>query len=180
MSGGPSLDGANLVGESKPRAVAHSFARSGLDRPLRGAERMDVFTKLLGQFRGEIRHAAQCDSAAANRDAFTGKRVLVVGAAFSGTEIACQIAPYVAMVTVSLRRPMWFIPRFVAARPGGHRYPYDLVFFNRSPENRLLRKPHLFLSEIGGDPAPFRPSWRSHRARIHRRTWSSPMTSCGT
>src|SRR5208337_2090521 len=50
MSGGPSLDGANLVGESKPRAVAHSFARSGLDRPLRGAKRMDVFTKLFGEF----------------------------------------------------------------------------------------------------------------------------------
>ncbi len=39
MSGGPSLDGANLVGESKPRAVAHSFAPSGLDRPLREAKR---------------------------------------------------------------------------------------------------------------------------------------------
>src|SRR5271157_2828881 len=38
-SGGPSLDVANLVGESQPRAVAHSFARSGLDRPLRGAKR---------------------------------------------------------------------------------------------------------------------------------------------
>src|SRR5208337_5284721 len=50
MSCGPSLDGANLVGESKPRAVAHSFARSGLDRSLRGAKRMDVFTKLFGEF----------------------------------------------------------------------------------------------------------------------------------
>src|SRR5271166_1242616 len=39
LSGGPSLDVANLVGESKPRAVEHSFARSGLDRPLRGAKR---------------------------------------------------------------------------------------------------------------------------------------------
>jgi dimethylaniline monooxygenase (N-oxide forming) len=73
----------------------------------------------LGQFRGQIRHAARCDSAAANRDAFAGKRVLVVGAAFSGTEIACQIAPYAAMVTVSLRRSMWFVPRFVPARSGG-------------------------------------------------------------
>ena len=44
-SGGPSLDGANLVGESKPRAVADSFARSGLDRPFAGGEAMDVFTK---------------------------------------------------------------------------------------------------------------------------------------
>ena len=72
---------------------------------------------------GEIRHAAQCDSAAANRAAFAGKRVLVVGPAFSGTEIACQIASYAAMVIVSLRRPMWFIPRFVASRPGGPPYP---------------------------------------------------------
>jgi hypothetical protein len=32
-SGRPSLNGANLVGESKPTAVAHSFARSGgIDR----------------------------------------------------------------------------------------------------------------------------------------------------
>ena len=49
-SGGPSLYVANLVEESKPRAVAHSFARSGLDRPLRGAKRIDVFTKLFGEF----------------------------------------------------------------------------------------------------------------------------------
>ena len=34
-SGCPSLDVVNLVGESKPTAVAHSFARS-VDRPLRG------------------------------------------------------------------------------------------------------------------------------------------------
>ena len=83
--------------------------------------------------------------------------MLVVGAAFSGTEIACQIAPYAAMVIVSLCRPMWFIPRFVAARPGGPRNPRDLVFFNRSPENRLLRKPHLFLAKIGGDPGAVSP-----------------------
>ena len=111
----------------------------------------------LDRFRGEIRHAAQCDSAAANRNAFTGKRVLVVGAAFSGTEIACQIASYAVMVTVSLRRPVWFIPRFVSARSGGRRHPWDLVFFNRSQENRLLRKPHLFLAEIGGDPGAVSP-----------------------
>ena len=77
----------------------------------------------LDQFGGEVRHAAQCDSAAANRETFGGKRVLVVGPAFSGTEIAGQIVPYAASVTVSLRRPMWFLPRFVASRPGGTLYP---------------------------------------------------------
>jgi hypothetical protein len=45
----PPLDVANLVGESKPTAVAHSFARSGwIDRC--GGEAMDVFTKLFSQF----------------------------------------------------------------------------------------------------------------------------------
>jgi dimethylaniline monooxygenase (N-oxide forming) len=106
----------------------------------------------LDQFRGEVRHAAQCDLAARNRDAFAGKHVLVVGPAFSGTEIACQIADYAASVTVSLRRPMWFIPRFVTPTPGGTAWPYDLVFFNRDPGNRLLRKPYLFARELGGDP----------------------------
>ena len=48
-SGGPSLDGANLVGESKPRAFAHSFGRSGLIDRCRD-EAMDVFTKLFGEF----------------------------------------------------------------------------------------------------------------------------------
>ena len=47
-SGCASLDGANLIGESKPAAIAHSFARSGLDRRLRG-EATDVFTKLFGE-----------------------------------------------------------------------------------------------------------------------------------
>jgi dimethylaniline monooxygenase (N-oxide forming) len=111
----------------------------------------------LDQFGGEVRHAAQCDSAAANRETFGGKRVLVVGPAFSGTEIAGQIVPYAASVTVSLRRPMWFLPRFVASRPGGTVFPYDLVFFNRSPDNRLFRKPHLFLAELGGDPGTVSP-----------------------
>jgi dimethylaniline monooxygenase (N-oxide forming) len=111
----------------------------------------------LGQFQGEIRHAAQCDSADANHEAFSGRRVLVVGAAFSGAEIVSQIAPHAASVIVSLRRPMWFIPHYVSARPGGRRYPWDLVFFNRDPQNRMLRKPHLFLSEIGGDPGAVSP-----------------------
>lgn len=111
----------------------------------------------LDLFQGAIYHSAHCDSASANRGAFAGKRVLVVGAAFSGTEIACQIASYASAVTVTVRRPMWFIPRFASAWRGGSLYPYDLVFFNRSPENRMLRKPHLFLAEIAGDPGAVSP-----------------------
>ena len=52
---------------------------------------------------------------------------------------------------------MWFLPQFVASRPGGAVFPYDLVFFNRSPDNRLFRKPHLFLAELGGDPGTVSP-----------------------
>ena len=46
---------------------------------------------------------------------------------------------------------MWRRDRAAPAIPG------TSVFFNRSPENRLLRKPHLFLAEIGGDPGAVSP-----------------------
>jgi dimethylaniline monooxygenase (N-oxide forming) len=105
----------------------------------------------LTQFRGEVSHSADCDSAADLRSRFGGKRVLVVGAAFSGTEIAAELAPY-AQVTVTLRHPMWFVPRWVAATDGGAKYPLDLVIYNRRPDNPLVLDPHVFLRRAGGDP----------------------------
>jgi hypothetical protein len=90
------------------------------------------------------------------RDHFTGKRVLVVGAAFSGTEIASELAPY-ARVTVTLRHPMWFVPRWVRATDGGPHYPLDLVIYNRRDDNPMLRDRNLFLRRVGGDPGKASP-----------------------
>nr|WP_294516239.1 DUF6314 family protein [uncultured Rhodopila sp.] len=105
----------------------------------------------LADFAGEVIHSAACDTAADLRNRFAGKRVLVVGAAFSGTEIAAELASY-ARVTVTLRHPMWFVPRLVSAMDGGPKYPLDLVIYNRRADNPLLHDPHVFLRRVGGDP----------------------------
>ena len=110
----------------------------------------------LSDFGGEVLHSAACDSAALLRDRFAGKRVLVVGAAFSGTEIASELAPY-ARVTVTLRHPMWFVPRWVRATDGGPHYPLDLVIYNRRDDNPMLRDRNLFLRRVGGDPGKASP-----------------------
>ena len=118
----------------------------------------------LADFGGEVTHSAACGSAAALRARFTGKRVLVVGAAFSGTEIAAELAPR-AHVTVSFRQPMWFVPRWVQAVDGGPHYPLDLVIYNRRADNPLLQDPHLFLRRIGGDPGAASPELAFDRDR---------------
>jgi cation diffusion facilitator CzcD-associated flavoprotein CzcO len=79
-------------------------------------------------FGGEILHSAACSTAAALRVRFAGKRISVVCAAFSGTEIAAELAPY-AQVTVTLRQVMWFVPCWVQAVDGGPRHPLDLLIY---------------------------------------------------
>ena len=105
----------------------------------------------LADFAGDVLHSADCGTAATLHARCSGKRVLVVGAAFSGTEIAAELARY-ARVTVTLRHPMWYVPRWVQATDGGPHYPLDLVIYNRCEDNPLLRDPHLFLRRVGGDP----------------------------
>ncbi|MEA2738056.1 MAG: hypothetical protein QOH05_1363 [Acetobacteraceae bacterium] len=115
-------------------------------------------------FRGDVLHSVACSASAPLRARFAGKRVLVVGAAFSGTEIATELAPY-ARVTVTLRQPMWFVPRWVQAAEGGMHYPLDLVIYNRRTDNPLVRDPHLFLRRVGGDPGAASPELAFDRGR---------------
>jgi dimethylaniline monooxygenase (N-oxide forming) len=110
----------------------------------------------LANFSGQVLHSKDCRSAAALRSAFAGKRVLVVGAAFSGTEIAAELANY-ARVTVTFRRPSWFVPRWVQAVDGGPHYPLDLVIYNRRDDNPWQRDLFAFLGRVGGDPSVASP-----------------------
>jgi dimethylaniline monooxygenase (N-oxide forming) len=110
----------------------------------------------LSSFAGEVFHSAMIDHASLVHIGLAGKRVLVVGAAFSGTEIAAELAPH-AQVTVTLRHPMWFLPRWVRATNGGPYYPLDLVIYNRRADNPLVRDPHVFLRRAGGDPGAASP-----------------------
>jgi hypothetical protein len=106
-------------------------------------------------FPGRIFHAADCYSEEVNREHFGGKRVLIVGAAFSGTEIAGQLIDVAEKVTVGLRNPMWFLPRWVSPWEGAPRYPADLVFYNRDIDNPLTTHPRDYL-RAGGDPGAIR------------------------
>jgi dimethylaniline monooxygenase (N-oxide forming) len=123
----------------------------------------------LADFAGEVFHSGACGQAAVLRARCAGKRVLVVGAAFSGTEIAAQLAPY-ARVTVTLRQPMWFLPRWVRATDGGSLYPLDLVINSRRANNPMRHDPHLFLRRVGGDPGAASPELTFDRGRELPRT----------
>ena len=105
-------------------------------------------------FQGKIHHAAACYSEEVKRTHFGGKQVLIVGAAFSGTEIAGQLLEVAEKVTVGLRNPMWFLPRWVEPWAGAPRYPADLVFYTRSRDNPLLTHPRDYLRQLGGAARP--------------------------
>lgn len=106
----------------------------------------------LSSYRGQIFHSADCDSPVVMGHRFHGLRVLVVGAAFSGTEIASQLIQYADEVIVTFRNPMWFVPRWAQALPRGRRHPLDLVMYSRWADLPVKRDPVRFLSRVAGDP----------------------------
>ncbi|CAK0889786.1 unnamed protein product [Prorocentrum cordatum] len=106
-------------------------------------------------FAGQLSHA----SAYREPGPFEGKRVLVVGAAFSGADIAADIATTAASVVVAARRPMWYLPRYIKGRPA------DLAFYSRagadaaagsSEEERSAKRHRFFASVVGDVPASVR------------------------
>ena len=111
----------------------------------------------LSRFRGRVHHSSDCSSGEEIHARFDGARVLVVGTAFSGTEIAALLAPVAASVTVGFRNPMWFLPRWVRLSEGGPSYPVDMVLYNRKPSNPLNVNPRRALLDLGGDPGAVSP-----------------------
>ena len=109
----------------------------------------------LPSFQGKIYHAADCYSEEVNRANFAGKRVLIVGAAFSGTEIAGQLSGFAKKVIVGLRNPMWFVPRWVKPWSDAPLFPADLVFYTRRPDNPMNVRPRAYLRALGGDPGQY-------------------------
>jgi len=104
-------------------------------------------------FSGELIHAADYREPAR----FAGRRVLVVGAAFSGADLAVNLAGVAASVTVATRRPLWYLPRYVKSKP------VDLLFYSRAAADRSRgaseeernRNRHAFFASIVGDlPRP--------------------------
>lgn len=139
-------------GVREKRVFDHVVVATGVfSRPF-----VPEFDGIVG-FRGKIFHSADCYSPEVIRSHFEGKKVLVMGAAFSGTEIAGQMVGVAENVTVGLRHPMWFVPRWIEPWPGAPRYPSDLVFYTREKDNPLITRPRDYLLQVGGDPGDVSP-----------------------
>ncbi|MBN3779009.1 NAD(P)-binding domain-containing protein [Burkholderia sp. Ac-20345] len=78
-------------------------------------------------FSGGVLHSSQYR----DRDAFLGKRVVVVGMSFSGTEIASDLAGHAKSVTQVIRRPYWIVPKDVRTEDGAS-VPWDWLMQNRA------------------------------------------------
>lgn len=81
--------------------------------------------KGLDTFKGRSIHSEQYKTP----HAFAGRKVLVLGNAFSGTEISAEIAATAQKVVHVFRKPNWVIPRYFPTKLEGQQIPLDYPFF---------------------------------------------------
>jgi dimethylaniline monooxygenase (N-oxide forming) len=92
-----------------------------------GISATPVVPPLPGSFTGRSLHS----SGYRDPEEFLGCRVAVVGTAFSGAEIAAELASAGVAVTAIVSRPMWIVSRY-RRHAGGALLPWDLVACTRS------------------------------------------------
>ncbi|AUX43604.1 uncharacterized protein SOCE26_050540 [Sorangium cellulosum] len=78
-----------------------------------GLQRKPKYPDLPGTFTGETLHTADYRSSSSLR----GKRVLIIGGGNSGCDIAVDVCSAAAAVFHSMRRPYYFMPKFIEGRP---------------------------------------------------------------
>ena len=101
-----------------------------------------TFKDTLDRFKGRTFHSSEYK----NPSIFRGKRVLVVGGAFSGSEIAADIVREADRTTLVARRPMYYIPRII------DRIPVDLVFYKFGKKKSIdLEAKHRYLASVMRD-----------------------------
>lgn len=117
-----------------------------------------VFPRVSGRFDGPSVHS----SAYRGPAEFRGRRVVVAGMAFSGAEIAAELARDGVTATAVTPRPFWLVPRRIPL-DGGRRVPLDLYRNTRSarlgppgavapPPAERYRQRNRMLSSIGMNP----------------------------
>jgi dimethylaniline monooxygenase (N-oxide forming) len=133
----------------------------------------------LDRFAGQALHSSGYRGPAG----LSGRRVVVVGTAFSGAEIAVELAEAGAEVAAVMARPMWILPRHVPQQ-SGRLVPLDLVAYRHQrdsaetagpadsadsadPAGRAAlanleahRRRTAFLSTIGTNPGELHPRLR--------------------
>lgn len=94
-----------------------------------GAARSEVFSHLMvanghhwnpkypeypGQFSGHFMHSHDFKGVS---DDWRGKAVLVIGAGNSACDVAVESARVASTVSLSMRKPQWFLPKFMFGKP---------------------------------------------------------------
>lgn len=109
-------------------------------------------------FAGQTLHSNQCK----DLTSFKGKRVIVVGGAFSGAEISTEISKIAKSVTNVIKKPFWVVPRFIPSEPGSKKLvPVDLAFYNRKapPNNKtpeeINKMKHDYFYSLFGDQSEY-------------------------
>lgn len=110
-------------------------------------------------FKGEVHHSTDYKKP----EPYRGKRITIVGASFSGIEIACDLASAGVPVDLVFRKFSWIMPRLIQAEMG--KVPLDLLFYQRSPKQAPpvskseanLNRAKYFESEFG-NPGVLHPA----------------------
>lgn len=106
-----------------------------------------------------VLHSLELDSV----DTIDAGHALVVGGAFSGCEIAAELARAGRTVTHVVRRPVWVIGRYVPRGGGRDPIPLDLAVYSREEHARAAALPQ--------------PERNRAAARFFERTFGNPGAS---
>ncbi len=118
-----------------------------------------IVPALYGQFDGISLHSGSYRGASH----LSGQRVVVVGMAFSGSEIAAELAQAGLEVTGVASRPFWLLPKLVTPPGSNRQIPLDLYAKTRAARQLALEAPlaeryrnrNRMLSKIGVNPGKF-------------------------
>jgi dimethylaniline monooxygenase (N-oxide forming) len=84
--------------------------------------------KGMEKFSGTILHS----QAYRNRLPFQNKKVAVIGSAYSGTEIAADVAQVANKTLHLVRHVNWILPKYIPMTPSGKLLPLDFIFYGRA------------------------------------------------
>jgi dimethylaniline monooxygenase (N-oxide forming) len=96
--------------------------------------------KGMNEFKGKIIHSKDYKLP----EAFENKRVIIVGGAFSGSQISTDVSKSASYVLNVISRPMYILQRYIKADPEGIHLPVDFTFYNREAQ---MKEQYLTLEE---------------------------------
>ncbi|GAB4222911.1 MAG: hypothetical protein Tsb005_16230 [Gammaproteobacteria bacterium] len=86
----------------------------------------------LSKFEGRVLHSAHYK----RPDAFRKRKVLIIGGAFSGNEIAADLVTSADKVYSAFNNPQWILPRYLTVNSANKPLPIDLIFYKRSKQSK--------------------------------------------